>query len=144
MVQKAIENLMQDRTVFVIAHRLSTIRNADEIIVVNDGEIVEQGTHEQLLELEDGAYRALYNAQFKKQTGLVNRCGDGAAKRIMRLRRRQPAWRGKSSNQRAKFLGVLSHCGTLSFNMPLLSNQSSSSRRVPFPVMIKTHRKPSK
>lgn len=67
VVQKAIENLMQDRTVFVIAHRLSTIRNADEIIVVNDGEIVEQGTHEQLLELEDGAYRALYNAQFKNK-----------------------------------------------------------------------------
>lgn len=67
VVQKAVENLMQDRTVFVIAHRLSTIRNADEIIVVNDGEIVEQGTHEQLLELEDGAYRALYNAQFKNK-----------------------------------------------------------------------------
>lgn len=66
VVQKAIDNLMQDRTVFVIAHRLSTIQNADEIIVINDGEIIEQGTHKQLLGKEYGAYRSLYNAQFKK------------------------------------------------------------------------------
>ena len=64
----AIDNLMQDRTVFVIAHRLSTIQNADEILVINDGEIVERGTHEQLLQIENGAYRSLYNAQFKKKT----------------------------------------------------------------------------
>ena len=64
----AIDNLMQDRTVFVIAHRLSTIQNADEILVINDGEIVERGTHEQLLRIENGAYRSLYNAQFKKKT----------------------------------------------------------------------------
>ncbi len=67
VVQKAIDNLMKDRTVFVIAHRLSTIQNADEIIVVNDGEIVERGSHEKLLQIEDGAYRSLYNAQFKKK-----------------------------------------------------------------------------
>lgn len=67
VVQKAIDNLMQDRTVFVIAHRLSTIQNADEIIVINDGEIVERGTHEQLLQVENGAYRSLYNAQFKNK-----------------------------------------------------------------------------
>ena len=67
VVQKAIENLMQDRTVFVIAHRLSTIQNADVIVVVNDGEIIEQGSHEQLLQKENGAYRSLYNAQFKKK-----------------------------------------------------------------------------
>ena len=66
VVQKAIDNLMQDRTVFVIAHRLSTIQNADEIVVINDGEIIEQGTHKQLLAKECGAYRSLYNAQFKK------------------------------------------------------------------------------
>ena len=64
----AIDNLMQDRTVFVIAHRLSTIQNADEILVINYGEIVERGTHEQLLQIENGAYRSLYNAQFKKKT----------------------------------------------------------------------------
>ena len=67
VVQKAIDNLMQDRTVFVIAHRLSTVQNADNIVVVNDGEIVEQGTHEQLLNIENGAYKALYNAQFKSK-----------------------------------------------------------------------------
>ncbi|MBP5399597.1 MAG: ABC transporter ATP-binding protein [Alphaproteobacteria bacterium] len=66
VVQKAIENLMKNRTVFIIAHRLSTIMNADTIIVLNNGEIVECGQHEALLAKEDGAYKALYNAQFKK------------------------------------------------------------------------------
>ncbi|MBR1915056.1 MAG: ATP-binding cassette domain-containing protein [Alphaproteobacteria bacterium] len=65
VVQKAVENLMKNRTVFVIAHRLSTIKNAEKIIVINDGQIVEAGTHDELLALENGAYRALYNAQFK-------------------------------------------------------------------------------
>lgn len=66
VVQKAIENLMKDRTVFIIAHRLSTIMNADTIVVLNCGEIVEQGTHETLMKKENGAYLTLYNAQFKK------------------------------------------------------------------------------
>ena len=66
VVQKAIDNLMQDRTVFVIAHRLSTVQNADEIIVINNGEILEKGSHEQLLQIKNGAYASLYNAQFKK------------------------------------------------------------------------------
>ncbi len=65
VVQKAIENLMQDKTVFVIAHRLSTIRNATKIIVVNDGVIVESGTHDELLKTECGAYKMLYDMQFK-------------------------------------------------------------------------------
>lgn len=67
VVQKAIENLMQNKTVFVIAHRLSTIRNADMIAVINDGRIVERGTHEELLKLENGAYKMLYEMQFQKQ-----------------------------------------------------------------------------
>ena len=67
VVQKAIDNLMKDRTVFVIAHRLSTVQNADTIVVVNDGEIVEKGTHEELLSIENGAYKSLYNAQFKSK-----------------------------------------------------------------------------
>ena len=67
VVQKAVDNLMQDRTVFVIAHRLSTVQNADKIVVINDGEIIEQGKHEDLLKIENGAYRMLYNAQFKKK-----------------------------------------------------------------------------
>lgn len=65
VVQKAIDNLMQDRTVFIIAHRLSTIQNADMIVVLNNGEIVETGTHDTLITKENGAYQALYNAQFK-------------------------------------------------------------------------------
>ncbi len=60
VVQQAISNLMQDRTVFVIAHRLSTIKNADKIIVLDDGEIVEQGTHAMLLEHGTGMYKSLY------------------------------------------------------------------------------------
>ena len=65
IVQKAIDNLMKDRTVFVIAHRLSTIQNADKIVVLNEGKIVEQGSHSELLDKENGAYKALYMAQFK-------------------------------------------------------------------------------
>ena len=64
-VQKAIENLMQDRTVIVIAHRLSTIRHADKIVVINNGKIAEYGTHEDLLQKPDGVYAALYKAQLK-------------------------------------------------------------------------------
>lgn len=66
VVQRAIDNLMVDKTVFVIAHRLSTIRNANKIVVINQGEIVETGTHEELLHMERGAYKALYDMQFKK------------------------------------------------------------------------------
>ncbi len=65
VVQKAIENLMHDKTVFVIAHRLSTVRNASKIIVVNNGEIVESGTHDELLAINNGAYKTLYDMQFK-------------------------------------------------------------------------------
>ena len=62
-IQKAMRTLMADKTCFVIAHRLSTIRNADMILVVRDGEIVERGTHESLMQ-GDTFYRHLYNAQF--------------------------------------------------------------------------------
>ena len=64
VVQEALDNLMKNRTVIVIAHRLSTVQNADKIVVINDGQIVEQGKHEELLKL-NGAYAALYSMQFK-------------------------------------------------------------------------------
>ena len=63
LVQKAMDKLMEDRTSFIIAHRLSTIKNADLILVMNDGNIVEQGTHEQLMK-KKGFYADLYNSQF--------------------------------------------------------------------------------
>ena len=65
VVQKAIENLMHDKTVFVVAHRLSTIRHASKIVVINQGEIVEVGTHDELINIECGAYKLLYDMQFK-------------------------------------------------------------------------------
>lgn len=63
-VQSALENLMRGRTTLVIAHRLSTVRNADRIIVISDGRIVEEGNHEQLMAL-NGEYRRLYDLQFR-------------------------------------------------------------------------------
>lgn len=65
VVQKALDNLMKNRTVFVIAHRLSTIQNADRIAVINEGELVELGTHEELMRISNGQYCALYTMQFK-------------------------------------------------------------------------------
>ena len=64
-IQKAMDNLMKGRTSFIIAHRLSTIKDADLILVMKDGDIIEQGTHNQLLE-KKGFYYDLYNSQFDK------------------------------------------------------------------------------
>ncbi len=67
-IQKAMDNLMRGRTSFIIAHRLSTIRDADMILVMRDGDIVEQGNHEELM-AKGGFYAQLYNSQFSKQAG---------------------------------------------------------------------------
>ncbi|MDD3437583.1 MAG: ABC transporter ATP-binding protein [Candidatus Gastranaerophilales bacterium] len=66
IVQMALDNLMQNKTVFVIAHRLSTIQNADRIAVINEGELVELGTHNELIKIENGKYKHLYEMQFSK------------------------------------------------------------------------------
>ena len=64
-IQKALDNLMRGRTSFVIAHRLSTIKNADIILVMKDGDIIEQGNHEELIK-KNGFYAELYNSQFEE------------------------------------------------------------------------------
>ena len=63
VIQKAMDNLTKGRTSFVIAHRLSTIKNADVILVLKDGDIIEQGSHKELL-AQNGFYAELYNSQF--------------------------------------------------------------------------------
>lgn len=70
VVQKALDNLIQNKTVFIIAHRLSTIQNADRIAVINDGELVELGTRDELLQIENGKFKYLYEMQFKSKVNV--------------------------------------------------------------------------
>ena len=72
LIQEALNSLKDGRTTIVVAHRLSTIRNADEILVVFNGKIIEQGSHEQLMEIENGVYRNLYNSQFTENELLMS------------------------------------------------------------------------
>jgi len=65
LIQRAMDELMKGRTSFIIAHRLSTIKNADLILVINDGNIIEKGTHDELIKL-DGFYASMYNSQFER------------------------------------------------------------------------------
>lgn len=67
IVQKALDNLIQNKTVFIIAHRLSTIKNADRIAVINEGQLVEIGTHDELMQIDNGNYKRLYEMQFQNQ-----------------------------------------------------------------------------
>ncbi|MGH9949144.1 MAG: ATP-binding cassette domain-containing protein, partial [Pyrinomonadaceae bacterium] len=71
LVQKALANLMQGRTSIVIAHRLSTIRRANRIVVMEKGEIIETGTHQELLDL-GGRYKRLYELQFEESDDIVS------------------------------------------------------------------------
>ena len=71
IVQKALDNLIQNKTVFVIAHRLSTIKNADRIAVINEGELAELGTHDELMTIENGKYKNLYEMQFANQDDMA-------------------------------------------------------------------------
>ena len=66
LIQNALNKLCEGRTTIVVAHRLTTIKNADEILVISGGKIVEQGSHEELLQKESGAYKVLYDNQFKE------------------------------------------------------------------------------
>ena len=72
IVQKALDNLIKNKTVFVIAHRLSTIKNANRIAVINEGKLVELGSHDELLNIPNGQYKFLYEMQFnEKQTPVL-------------------------------------------------------------------------
>jgi subfamily B ATP-binding cassette protein MsbA len=70
LVQQALDNLMEGRTTVIIAHRLSTIRNADTILVISKGRVIEQGSHDELMAL-NGAYKKLYTAQQESGNGNV-------------------------------------------------------------------------
>ena len=65
LVQKAMDELSKNKTSFIIAHRLSTIKNADLILVLKDGDVIEQGNHDELMK-QNGFYKKLYNSQFEK------------------------------------------------------------------------------
>lgn len=69
VVQQALDRLMRNRTTILVAHRLSTIKNADQISVIQNGKIIEQGTHSSMIENRDGAYFKLINLQQQQQKG---------------------------------------------------------------------------
>jgi len=81
LIQRALEQLLKGRTSFVIAHRLSTIRNADQVFVIQDGQIVEHGTHTELLAAK-GTYYALYMSQFRRDVPEPSGNGKGAPEAI--------------------------------------------------------------
>ena len=70
LIQKSLDTLKKGRTTIVVAHRLSTIKNADDILVVANGKIVEQGSHNKLIKKPKGLYKKLYQAQFKYNEGI--------------------------------------------------------------------------
>ncbi len=82
LIQAALEKLLAGRTSFVIAHRLSTIRNADQVLVLRDGEIVERGRHEELLAMQ-GVYYELYMSQFRRQEEVIAASSNGASPEML-------------------------------------------------------------
>lgn len=65
IIQNALQKLLENRTAIIIAHRLSTVRSANKIVVINNGQVVEEGTHRQLLGKEEGLYSLLYRSQLR-------------------------------------------------------------------------------
>ena len=93
MLLDALERLMEGRVTFIIAHRLSTIRHADQILVIQDGEIVESGSHAALMKVRDGVYAGLYRQQMEiadhdapVEIGVANGNGNGTGRLSMRRR----------------------------------------------------------
>mgnify|MGYP004716921343 CR=1 FL=1 len=72
-IQKAFKEVMKGRTTFIIAHRISSVKHADEILVLDDGEITERGTHEELLRQKQGIYRRIYDIQNQDQQHVLQR-----------------------------------------------------------------------
>lgn len=71
-IQRALREVMKGRTTFIIAHRISSVKDADEILVLDQGKVVERGTHEELLAIKDGIYRRIYEIQFKDRFAVMN------------------------------------------------------------------------
>ena len=79
-IQRALDKVMEGRTTFIIAHRVSSLRRADQILVMDDGRVVERGAHHELIAMEDGAYREIYRLQLEAESdALVETASDDAA-----------------------------------------------------------------
>jgi ABC-type multidrug transport system fused ATPase/permease subunit len=76
-IQKALKEVMDDRTTFIIAHRISSLKHADEILVLHEGEVIERGTHEELIRNESGSYRRIYDIQYKDKDKVFQKNGQG-------------------------------------------------------------------
>ncbi|KZE69547.1 multidrug ABC transporter ATP-binding protein [Fictibacillus phosphorivorans] len=76
-IQKALKEVMSDRTTFIIAHRISSLKHADEILVLHEGEVIERGTHDELINNESGAYRRIYNIQYQDKDKVFHMNGRG-------------------------------------------------------------------
>ncbi len=76
-IQKALKEVMSDRTTFIIAHRISSLKHADEILVLSNGKVIERGTHEELIDKESGAYRKIYDIQYQDKDKVFQMNGQG-------------------------------------------------------------------